>query len=242
LGTSLLLLYVGAAGALANPSPTTENRVPAGSVAAPLTVDLSLVLRPPHVCLNGRPKERVYRCFGGATNLASFAPVVRKPAKVTFEQAATAPIWGALAKSRSTGPPGSRTALSSSVVASTTPSTPGSGYEIALKAWAGRSKTSARTMWRLVPAAQPTLRRRSMPGVRQVVPISRSSRWASAWTPSTATSITSPPSQRRSACRDGSLPLRRVFKAAVPSQVGFPAHGVLPPPRRRASAGPVVTP
>jgi hypothetical protein len=59
---------------------------------SPPRLRLTVLLRPPHVCLNGRPKERVYRCFGGATNLASFAPVVRKPAKVTFEQAATAPI------------------------------------------------------------------------------------------------------------------------------------------------------
>ncbi len=46
-------------------------------------------------------------------------------------------------------------------------------------------------------------RRRSRPGARRVAPMSRWSRWASAWTPSTATSTTSPRSQTRSACRDG---------------------------------------
>ena len=80
---------------------------------------------------------------------------------------------------------------------STTPSTPGNGCANACAASAGRSRTSARTMSALRRAAQATSRRRSMPGARQAAPTSRWSRWASAWTPSTATSTTSHRSQTR---------------------------------------------
>ena len=56
---------------------------------------------------------------------------------------------------------------------------------------------------RVLMVARATLQRRARLGARQVVPTSRWSQWASAWTPSTVISITSHRSQTRSACRDG---------------------------------------
>jgi probable F420-dependent oxidoreductase len=55
---------------------------------------------------------------------------------------------------------------------------------------AARSRTSAGTTWRFLRAVSMTSLPKSTPGARQVVPISQLSRWAAAWTPSTATSTT----------------------------------------------------
>ena len=79
----------------------------------------------------------------------------------------------------------------------TAASTHGNGCANACAASAGRSRSSARSMSRALGAAPATSRPRSMPGDRQAEPTSRSSPWASAWTPPTAISTTSHPSQTR---------------------------------------------
>ena len=91
------------------------------------------------------------------------------------------PIWlGGSSEAAFDGPHGSRMASSSSVAASTTPSTPGTGCANGWAVSGGRSRTSAVTMWRSRRGASRISPRRSMFGARQEELMSRWSRWASA--------------------------------------------------------------
>ena len=127
--------------------------------------------------------------FAGRFDRVDRAALVPKPTRPSRSGSADP------APPRSSGPPGSRTASSSSAAAPTTPPPPGTGCVIAWTRWAGRSKSSAGTMWCFPRAASASSRSRSMPGARRAAPMPRWSRWASAWTASMITSTTSPRSR-----------------------------------------------
>src|SRR5664279_1428245 len=101
--------------------------------------------------------------FSGRFHRIDRAALEPKPAH-------TIPIWLGGSGEKAFDRAGSPTASSSSAAARTTPSTPGTGCVIACAATAGRSKTSAGTMWRSLGAGLAISHQRSTPGVRQEAP------------------------------------------------------------------------